>query len=153
MLFLKKLFQHKAFLIYPPLLHKQRQCTWTIEDEYFEYILRWWLSWLYGPASEGYSLIYYLEEVNNSHKIIIYDKLDIEANSSHSFIGHVIQSFRIFDLEAVFCVKDLLIFIYMENGLWIIKEFKITKFYRLKEIRQYPLYNYIIQKGGRHTQN
>ena len=63
----------------------------------------------------------YSDESDNNHKVIVYDKIDIEKDSSNSFIGHVIQSFSLYDLEAVFCIKNRLVLISMESNAWTIK--------------------------------
>ena len=64
------------------------------------------------------------------------------ANSASNLIGHVIESFDSIEVEALFCLDNLLIVAFKEKGVVRIKEYKVSKEYRLKYNRAYPLYDF-----------
>ena len=74
-------------------------------------------------------------------------------NSASSLIGHVIYSFDQIEAEGLFCLDNLLIIVAKEKDNIMIREYKVSKEYRVKYNRAYPTYHYSIKEGGTHTHN
>lgn len=50
-------------------------------------------------------------DLDGNEKVIVYDKPEILAGSSSNLIGHVIEAFEDINLEALFCIDNLLVLV------------------------------------------
>lgn len=97
-------------------------------------------------------MVMWLVGLGGAHRVAIFDR-PITGKNSSSFIGHIIQTFDFNNLEAMFVINNLVVCVYPQDGSWIIQEYKITKYYKVKETRLYPLYDYVIRMNGNHNQD
>lgn len=97
-------------------------------------------------------MVMWLAGLDGAHRVAIFDR-PITGKNSSSFIGHIIQTFDFNNLEAMFLINNLVVCVYPKEGSWLIQEYKITKYYKVKETRLYPLYDYVIRMSGNHNQD
>lgn len=53
----------------------------------------------------------------------------------------------------MFAINNLLVCVFPEEKGWAIQEYKVTKYFRVKETRKYPLYHLTLSAGGTHAQD
>lgn len=107
-------------------------------------------SLLFDPGYTQYLALHLYNQT--AHRVVVFDRPFYGKNSS-SFIGHVMEKLEFAELEAVFSVGSLLVCISPSVGGWLLQEYKITKYYRVRENRRYPLYHFTVSKGGDHAQD
>ncbi len=54
------------------------------------------------------------------------------------------------ELSGVFNTGNLLVCVIHNADGWLLQEYKITKYFRVKETRQYPLYHLTLAINGTH---
>lgn len=53
-------------------------------------------------------------------------------------------------MSGVFSIGNLLVCVSPSGNGWLLQEYKITKYFRVKETRQYPLYHLSLAINGTH---